>query len=290
MTKFQAVLISGASSGIGKACAMHLASRGFFVIAGVRRAEDGKRLEAEAGGNLRSLPLDITDAASIAAARDKVAEVTGEAGLKALINNAGIGVGGPVEHVTPNDWRRQFEVNVVGHVAVTQAMLPLIRRHVAQNTKGSGRIVFIGSIAGRATLPILGPYSASKHAIAAVATALRQEVQAQGIYVCLLEPGAIQSEIWNKAEEYVETVGAEDPSRILYGQHIEAMIRQTRQASRSAIPASHVAVRVEECLTRSNPQTRRTVGKDAAVAAFFNWALPERWFYKVIARRLKIPQ
>jgi NAD(P)-dependent dehydrogenase (short-subunit alcohol dehydrogenase family) len=289
MTTTRSVLISGASSGIGKASALHLASRGFFVIAGVRREQDGQQLESASQGRLCAMSLDITDPASIARTRNKVEELTGESGLLGLFNNAGIAVAGPVEHVSPDEWRRQFEVNVIGHIALTQALLPLIRRHVAGHGHGSGRIIFTGSISGRVALPILGPYSASKHAIAAIATALSQEVRAQGILVSLLEPGAIQSEIWKKADDFIATVGPHDPARVLYSRHIDAMIQQTHEGARSAIPAEHVARLVEECLTRPRPKLRTTVGRDAAIAALLRWLLGERLFYRMIARAIKIP-
>jgi NAD(P)-dependent dehydrogenase (short-subunit alcohol dehydrogenase family) len=289
MTTTRSVLISGASSGIGKASALHLAGRGFFVIAGVRREQDGQQLESAAQGRLYAMSLDITDPASIARARNKVEELTRESGLLGLFNNAGIAVAGPVEHVSLDEWRRQFEVNVTGHVALTQALLPLIRRHVAANGHGSGRIIFTGSISGRVALPILGPYSASKHAIAAIAAALGQEVRAQGILVSLLEPGAIQSEIWKKADDFIATVGPQDPARVLYNRHIEAMVQHTHEGARSAIPAQHVARLVEECLTRPRPKTRTTVGRDAAIAALLRWLLGERLFYRMIARAIKIP-
>jgi NAD(P)-dependent dehydrogenase (short-subunit alcohol dehydrogenase family) len=289
MTTTRSVLISGASSGIGKASALHLARRGFFVIAGVRREQDGQQLESSSQGRLFAISLDITDPASIARARNKVEELTRESGLLGLFNNAGIAVAGPVEHVSLDEWRRQFEVNVIGHVALTQALLPLIRRYVAAHGHGSGRIIFTGSISGRVTLPILGPYSASKHAIAAIAAALRQELRAQGILVSLLEPGAIQSEIWKKADDFIATVGPHDPARALYDRHVEAMIQQTHEGARSAIPAEHVARLVEECLTRPKPKIRTTVGRDAAIAALLRWLFGERLFYRMIAKAIKIP-
>src|SRR5436190_6376434 len=149
MVNTKTVVISGASSGIGKATALHLAARGFYVIAGVRRQEDGKRLESEAGGRLKAIQLDISDSASIEAARNRIQEITGSSGILGLFNNAGIGIGGPVEFVTADEWRTQFEVNVIGHIVMTQAMLSLLRQYVAQNGKGSGRIIFTGSISGQ---------------------------------------------------------------------------------------------------------------------------------------------
>ena len=270
------VLISGASTGIGKACALYLAKQGFAVVAGVRKLEDGRRIEAEAGGNIRSIQLDIADSDSIAKARDQVGKLYG------LVNNAGIGIGGPVEHVTVDDWRKQFEVNVVGHIALTQAMLPALREM-------RGRIVFIGSIAGRVAMPMLGPYSASKHAIAAVALSLRMEVQGQGIRVSLLEPGAIQSDIWKKADEFTDTIGPSHRAREHYSRHIDAMAQQTKEAARNAIPAEEVARMVGKCLSDPNPPFRVLIGRDARTAAFLKWFLPERVFYRVLARSLKLP-
>src|SRR5262249_61298452 len=119
--------------------------------------------------------------------------------------------------------------------------------------------------------------------------AFRHDVRRQGIWVSLLEPGAIQSEIWRKADAFIATVGSPDPARVLYNRHIEAMIQQTHEAARSAIPAEHVARLVEECLTRPTPKIRTTVGRDAAIAALLRWLFGERLFYRMIAKALKIP-
>jgi len=281
------VLVTGSSTGIGKACALHLAQTGFSVIAAVRRPTDGEQLQS-LSKNLRPIQLDIASSESIVAATKQIAEITGDSGLTGLVNNAGIGVLGPVEFVTPEDWRRQFEVNVVGHVAITQNMLPLLRRHVARQGRNSARIVFIGSIAGRVTIPTLGPYSASKHAIAAVAAALRMELREQGILVSLLEPGAIQSEIWRKGDETAGTIPPNAPVRELYGKQIDAVIRTSRKSAADAIPADAVAKLVHRCLTARRPPIRRTVGRDAMSAAIAKWLLPEKWFDKVLRKALKI--
>ncbi len=281
------VLVTGCSTGIGRACAVYLAERGFCVLAGVRRPSDGRQLEA-ASKNLRGIQLDIADGASISAAAREIAEITGESGLAGLVNNAGIGVYGPVEFVPVEDWRRQFEVNVFGHVGVTQALLPMLRRHVAAHGHGSGRIVFIGSITGRVTIPTLGPYSASKHAIAAVAAALRMELRDQGIFVSLLEPGAIQSEIWRKGDETVATIGPDSAVRQLYGRQIDAVVRTSRQSAGSAIGADRVARLVYRCLTARRPPIRKTVGRDAMSAAIIKRLLPEKWFDKILREALKI--
>jgi NAD(P)-dependent dehydrogenase (short-subunit alcohol dehydrogenase family) len=282
------VLISGSSTGIGKACALHLARNGFVVLAGVRRQEDGKNLELIGGANVRPIPLDVADSDSISAAAAKVAEITGDDGLAGVVNNAGIGVHGPVEFVSRDDWRRQFEVNLFGHAQVTQVLLPLVRKHVAKAGHGSGRIVFIGSIAGRVSMPILGPYAASKHAVAALSTALRMEIARQGIHVSLIEPGAIESEIWRKGDETVVGIAPDAPVRQLYGDLIDAVARTSRQSAAGAIPADRVARLVLKCLTATHPPVRRTVGRDAFMAAILRRALPDSWFEAILTKVLKV--
>ncbi len=281
------VLVTGSSTGIGKACALYLAQRGFSVIAGVRRPADGQQLEA-ASKNIRSIQLDIVDGESISFAVTQITEITGDSGLAAIVNNAGIGVFGPVEFVPLDDWRRQFEVNVFGQIAITQPLLPMLRRHVAKQGHGSGRIVFIGSVAGRVTIPTLGPYSGSKHAIAAVAAALRMELHNQGIHVSLLEPGAIQSEIWRKGDETVAAVSHDSPAYQRYGRQIDAVAHTSRQSAAGAIPADVVAKLVHKCLTARRPPVRKTVGRDALFAAIAKRFMPEGWFDKVLRKALKI--
>jgi NAD(P)-dependent dehydrogenase (short-subunit alcohol dehydrogenase family) len=281
------VLVTGSSTGIGKACAIYLAERNFSVIAAVRRPSDAQQLES-LSKNIRTIQLDIASAQSIADAKKQIAEITQGTGLAGLINNAGIGVFGPVEFVPLDEWRRQFEVNVFGHIAITQALLPLVRHHVATQGHNSARIVFIGSVAGRVTIPTLGPYSGSKHAIAAVAAALRMELRDQGILVSLLEPGAIQSEIWRKGDETVAAVSLDSPAYKLYGRQIDAVARTSRKSAADAIPAEVVAKLVHRCLTARRPPIRKTVGRDAMSAAIAQWIMPRSWFDKIIRKALKI--
>src|SRR5688500_3137446 len=183
-----AVVITGASTGIGHACALDLDSHGCHVFAGVRREEDAERLRSERAF-IEPVRIDVTDADSIASARDRVGEAVGAAGLAGLVNNAGIAVPGPLEHLPIDELRRQLEVNLVGQVAVTQAFIPMLRT-------SRGRIVNIGSIGGRVALPMLGPYAASKHAIEGVSDSLRRELPPWGIEVSVVRPGPIATEIW----------------------------------------------------------------------------------------------
>src|SRR5579862_2288927 len=183
-TNPRAVLITGASTGIGAACALYLDARGFRVFAGVRNPADGEALRARSSSRLAPVLLDVTNSDSLRDAAAVINETVSETGLHGLVNNAGIAVGGPLEVLPLDDLRRQFEVNVVGQLAVTQAMLPLLR-------KARGRIVNMGSIVGRAPVPLVGAYSMSKAAVAAMTTALRLELDLWGIDVSLIEPGAI---------------------------------------------------------------------------------------------------
>jgi NAD(P)-dependent dehydrogenase (short-subunit alcohol dehydrogenase family) len=280
------ILVTGSSTGIGKATALRLASRGYSVLACVRNPADATAWESTSAGKIVSVMLDVTDSASIAAAAERVRILVGDAGLFGLVNNAGIGVVGPVEFVRPEQWREQLEVNVIGVIAVTQAMLPLLRRSV--EVARTARIVIIGSIAGRIAQPIVAPYCASKHAIEAVAGALRIELKDQGIQTSLIEPGAIKSEIWRKGQESAQRVAADDPARQRYGRMIDAVTARAMRSAANAIDADGVALEVQKCLERARARARVLVGNDAKMGAFIKSILPDRWFDALLAREFGI--
>ncbi len=282
------VLITGASTGIGRACALHLARRGFTVIAGTRRESDGRNLVIASSDAVRSVLIDVTSGSSIAEAAESVRRIAGSSGLLGLVNNAGIGVIGPIECVSVEEWRRQFEVNLFGQVAVTQAMLPLLRDHV-ENTGTSSRVIMVGSGAGFFSLPILGPYSASKHAIEAVCDALRVELRDQNIQTSLLECGAIQSEIWRKGDESAGVFPEGSPARQRYGRMIATVLKGASLMRSRAIPAERVARIVETCLTRRRAPTRVRVGLDAKLLGLGRRLIPDRWMDALLARILAIP-
>ena len=183
-------LVTGTSTGIGKACVARLAERGWKVFAGVRRREDGERLQAEHHNGVHPVILDVSNREHIHRVIDDITGEVGERGLQGLVNNAGVGVGGPIEYLREDDWRFVFDVNLFGVVALSQAATPLLRA-------GRGRIVHIGSIGGRISLPGLAPYNASKHAIEALAETMRNEFRLSGtpIRVALIEPGAVKTAI-----------------------------------------------------------------------------------------------
>jgi NAD(P)-dependent dehydrogenase (short-subunit alcohol dehydrogenase family) len=276
-----AVVVTGASSGIGRACALHLDSQGFEVFAGVRKDADAESLRAEGSERLEPLRIDVADEASIAAGRGRVSEQVGERGLAGLVNNAGIGVGGPLELLPLDELRRQLEVNLIGQVAVTQALIPELR-------KARGRIVFMSSVGGRISTPFMTPYSASKWAIEALGDALRLELRPWEIEVVLVEPGSIATRIWDKAEEYGKELEGKlgDRGRELYGQQIEAFRDATRKTAAEGIPPERVAEVVAEALTSPRPRTRYLVGRDAKINARLRRLVPDRVFDRLIAREI----
>jgi NAD(P)-dependent dehydrogenase (short-subunit alcohol dehydrogenase family) len=265
------VLITGSSTGIGRACALHLSARGFQVL-GTTRPDEPR--DAPVAGP--SLQLDVTDPSSIRRAANEVASIVGEDGLRGLVNNAGICVAGPVETLSLDDWRRQFEVNVFGQIALTQAMLPLLRLHVSRHGRRKARIVMIGSLAGRVSQPIVAAYCASKHALAAVSDALRNELKLEGIVVSLVEPGAFRTAIWEKAaEQTARLIGSADER---YAKQIAAVNAVSRRVVRTGAPAERVARVVEDCLVRGRPPARVLVGRDARFIVALRACLPLRWF------------
>lgn len=280
----RAVVITGASTGIGAACALHLDRLGFAVFAGVRKSEDGVALQKTGSDRLVPLEIDVTDMSTIQKSKAVVAQATGEKGLYGLINNAGIAIVGPLEAVPISDLRQQLEVNVIGQVAVTQAFLPLVRQ-------ARGRIINMGSIAGRAATPLMGPYSASKYALEAITDALRLEVQQWGIHVAIVEPGAITTPIWNKsAIEAAEREAAIDSElRTLYKPVVAAVRKVVGEASKRAISPDAVAKVVEDALTAPTPKTRYLVGTDAKLRALMVKLLPDRISDKLLTWILKLP-
>ncbi|MDH5642334.1 MAG: SDR family oxidoreductase [Nitrospira sp.] len=279
------VLITGASTGIGAACALHLDQRGFTVYAGVRREQDGEALKQLGAERLVPVMLDVTDESSIRQARTQLSELVGSSGLYGLVNNAGIAVVGPLEAVPIPMLRRQLEINVIGQVAVTQAFLPLIRQ-------ARGRIVNMGSIAGRGAIPLMGPYAASKFALEAITDALRLEVQQWGIEVSIVEPGAIATPIWQKTKQEAGALeAAVFPELLALYDNVIVPVRSVmEQATARAIPCDAVSKAVEHALTAPRPKTRYLVGRDAKLRALMIKLLPDRIADRVLSLALKLPR
>jgi NAD(P)-dependent dehydrogenase (short-subunit alcohol dehydrogenase family) len=263
-------LVTGASTGIGRASALHLAGLGFEVLAGVRDPDD-------APDGLEPLRLDVTSEADIAAAAERVG---GE--LHALVNNAGIAITGPVEVVPVEEWRRQVEVNLIGQVAVTRALLPAVLR-------ARGRIVNISSIGGRVANPLFGPYSASKFGLEAVTDALRREVAAHGVRVVSVEPGGIATPIWGKGMDDARRLvaGMTEEQRRRYSGVIAAVTKAVERIAREGLAPEEVAKVVGEAITADRPRVRYVVGRDAKVQAVAARLLPDRAFDALMAFYLR---
>jgi NAD(P)-dependent dehydrogenase (short-subunit alcohol dehydrogenase family) len=268
-------VVTGASSGIGQACAVRLGRRGWRVFAGVRRDEDAERI-AGLAERIEPVRLDVTEPASIAAAAERL---DGEP-LAGLVNNAGIAIAMPLEFLPLDELRGQLDVNLVGQLAVTQALLPHLRR-------ARGRIVNVGSIAGRSALPFLGAYAASKHALEAVTDALRVELRPFGIEVAIVEPATIATPIWSKGAELLQRILADLPESVteLYGGRMAAFGKAAAAASRRAEAPELVAGAVERALTAGRPRTRYLVGRDARRRALVE-RLPDRLRDRVYERAL----
>jgi NAD(P)-dependent dehydrogenase (short-subunit alcohol dehydrogenase family) len=282
-------LITGASTGIGRSTALRLARSGWTVLAGVRDPAAGERLVAEAPATGRVIPLtlDVTDAEQIARAAEIVEEETGQAGvpgtgrLDALVNNAGIGFGGPLELIPVEDLRTQFEVNVVGQIIVTQAMLPALRR-------ARGRIVFVSSIGGRVAMAFTAPYAASKHALEAIGDSLRVELRTSNVQVALIEPGSVATPIWNKASAEAERVSIPAEFQAEYGQVPAVMGKVVEDLAERGIPAEQVAETIERALTARRMRARYLVGRDAKAMLLAKRLLPDLIFDRVARRVLGV--
>ncbi|WP_227788823.1 MULTISPECIES: SDR family oxidoreductase [unclassified Nodularia (in: cyanobacteria)] len=271
------VVITGASTGIGAACALLLDELGYFVFAGVRKDEDAQRLQEQASLKLRPIFLDVTEAESIKCAVETVTNIVGDRGILGLVNNAGIAVPSPLELLPIAEFRQQMEVNVTGQLAVTQGFLDLLRL-------GKGRIVNMGSISGRSAAPFLGAYNASKFALEALTDVMRMELRPWGISVSIIEPGAIATPIWEKSFLLVDTARKNLPqsAETLYGEAMSAVRQRVGAIASGGISPDLVAQIVIQALTAKQPKTRYVVGKDAKIAVLLKYLLPDHLYDRVM--------
>jgi NAD(P)-dependent dehydrogenase (short-subunit alcohol dehydrogenase family) len=271
-------VVSGASSGIGHATAQALAGRGFHVLAGIRSEQDASGL---AGERVECVRLDITDAADIERLRERVEHDPLGRRLRALVNNAGIAVNAPVEAIPVDEWRHQFDVNLFGHVAITQALLPAL-------LEASGRIVNVSSIGGRVVGPTFGAYAASKFALEAMSDALRREVSRLGVQVIVVEPGGVATPIWTKGVGAADRlIAAMDASQVArYEELIAAVRKQAGATAEGGAHPSEIASVIADSIVAARPRTRYVIGRDARMMARIAWLLPDRVLDGLIARRL----
>lgn len=260
------VLVTGASRGIGKSIAEHLAARGWDVIAGVRSQQDAEAVAKLDAQRISAVILDVTSPEDIAALDAALPDR-----LDAVVNNAGIVVGGAMETVGTDDWRRQLEVNVIGQLAVTRAVLPRLR-------KSRGRVVFISSVNGRLSMSLVGAYAASKFALEAAADALRMELRPWKIPVVIVEPAQTDTDVWRTADTMAEQLeaGLTAQHRDLYAKHIAGFKKSIPLSQRIAVPTEKVSAVVEEALTAKRPRARYVVGLGPTLQVALMTNLPTR--------------
>ncbi len=273
------VVITGASTGIGRDCALELDRRGCRVFAGVRSTAAAEQLRREASDRLIPITIDVTEPDGVAAAAQLVAAAVGDAGIAGLVNNAGIVVPGPLELIPLDAFRRQIEVNLIGQLAVTQAFLPLLR-------KGRGRLVNMSSMSGGLSAPYLGPYSASKFGLEAITDALRMELRDSGVRVSAVEPPPTATPIWEKSLSSAEQMAAGIDRAALspYDADLAAVRQWVGHTARVAVPTSRVVEAVVHALTAPRPKAHYYLGWD--VCFCFKWLklFPDRIRDRLVRR------
>jgi NAD(P)-dependent dehydrogenase (short-subunit alcohol dehydrogenase family) len=272
-------VVTGASTGIGAATARELAQRGFHVLAGVRRDRDADALR---GPGIEPVILDITHPEHIQALAARVHEDPQGRAVRVLVNNAGVPVNVPVEAFPLDEWRRLFEVNLFGHIAVTQALLPALIR-------SKGRVINISSVGGKVAMATYGPYAGTKFALEAVSDALRRELAPCGVQVIVIEPGSVRTDMLGRAsataQQLASTLTPEQRQR--YGGLVRAIAAQTAAATGWGVPAEAAAQVIAKAVTARKPRTRYTVGRDAALVTLLARLLPDRVLDRVIAAGLR---
>ena len=268
----KSVLISGASTGVGRAAAVRFARDGHEVLAGVRNEDAADKLLEETNGSLTPVFLDITNRESLQNFQDKYAENFAEQGLDCLINNAGVAKAGSVEHTPSEKWREQFDVNFFGHIELTRRLIPYIR-------KARGRIVFTGSIAGKLAFPMGGPYCASKFALEGLADSLRREMHVFGVSVSIVEPGGVKTPMLESAagmiQEAIDAVSGDGANT--YRETGEGLKKATDQFRKMASSPEKVVDAFQHALFSRNPKARYVVGQDAKFQSALKRTLPEAW-------------
>ncbi len=271
------VLVTGASSGIGEAIAVHLAHKGFRVFAAARRIEKLRALSGLGEGRISPVSLDVNDPASIERA---LAEISAAgATLYGLVNNAGVSVTGPIEEVPIEDWKRQFETNVFGLVRMTQSVMPQMR------AAAEGRIVNIGSVAGRLVAPFMGVYASSKHAVEGVSDAMRREFALHGVKVSLVRPGFIHTEFGEQEQAGLEPYAV--PGRP-YAEAVERMKKWHAKGHPNGASPFVVATAVHHAMTASRPHSRYTAPAKYIGTLMMRNTAPSALVDRVFARMVGI--
>ena len=277
-----AVVVTGASSGIGRATALRLDELGYTVFPGVRKDKDAKSLVEAGSERITPITLEVTKARSISAARQKVQRAVGKDGLVGLVNNAGIANAGPIEHLPIEEFQKIVDVNLTGQVAVTQEFLPLIRR-------AAGTIVFVTSIGGLVATPFMSPYHASKFGLEAVADSLRREVKPWGINVVAVEPGSIATPIWDKGTDAFDGIKFPPEAKRLYGKQMDAARQALIDTAERGIDPEKVGKVIAKAIGSDKPKTRYLVGADAKVMGRVRGLVSDRRLDSLVRRSMKLP-
>lgn len=279
-----AVVVTGASTGIGRATALYLDGKGYRVFAGVRKQKDAKSLEEAGSEQLTPVTIDVTKPASIKSAREKVQRAVGKAGIVGLVNNAGVANAGPIEHLPVKDFETVIDTNLTGQYRVTQQFLPLVRR-------GEGTILFITSIGGRVASPFFSAYNASKFGLEGMADSLRREIKPWNMDVVVIEPGSIATEIWergaNEFDRAEKELGPE--AKRLYGKQLAAMREVMTDTADRGIDPDAVAKTIEKAIRSSNPKARYLIGRDAKLMARAQSLAGDKRFDRLMRRSMKLP-
>jgi Short-chain alcohol dehydrogenase of unknown specificity len=270
------IVVTGTSTGIGNATAKELANRGYYILAGVRKEIDADAIRSE---NIEPIMLDITNETHIDNLVKRINEDPKKRPLKALINNAAIEINAPVEVLHLSEWRRQFEVNFFGQVAMIQALLPSL-------FKSKGTIINISSIGGKAAMAGYGPYASTKFALEGMSDSLRRELEPFGIKVIVVLPGGIvtpmSAQVRSKAEKITKAMTPEQRNR--YGGLMNAMVSLAESYIKNAVPAEKAGKIIADILSIKKPRARYTIGSDAGTMRILNWILPDKMLDRLLAR------
>lgn len=264
---------------MGAAAAHELAQRGYHVIAGVRRDRDGDAIRQQ---GIEPVILDITEPDHVASLRDRIATDPHGRPLRALVNNAGIAINAPVEALPLDEWRHQFEVNLFGHIAVTQALLPAL-------IESTGRVVNISSVGGKIAMATYGAYAGAKFALEAVSDSLRRELGPFGVHVIIVEPGAVRTEMSARgiATANQLAAGMTEQQSGRYAALVQAVTAQAAAFGEAGLPAEKAARVIVRAVMDRRPRTRYTIGRDAAVLTRMARLLPDRALDRLLAANLR---
>jgi NAD(P)-dependent dehydrogenase (short-subunit alcohol dehydrogenase family) len=287
MASARTVLVTGASTGIGRAACLDLAARGWRVFGSVRREQDaGAFAAATPAGSIAMTPLrfDVTDRAAIDQAKDELQDMLQGERLHALVNNAGVAIGGPLAYLPMADFERQIAINLTGVLHCTQAFLPLMRG-------GPSRLVQVSSIAGKVGFPLLGPYHASKHGLEGMSDCLRMELKHLGVDVVLIEPGPVKSQVWQTAKSHAAEAEKRLPAQARedFGRMMTQVAKAAAKSEQNGVPAQECAKVIRRALESSRPRTRYVVGRPGKLLLFLRrWFLSDRMTDRMVLKSLKL--